>query len=81
MGTKVLHDSLQKIKANTLVIGIDSDLLFPISEQKQISDNIPHAQLEIIHSHYGNDAFLIETDKLKLAIHQFFEKDSKYILQ
>ncbi len=67
------EDALRKIRAKTLVIGIDSDLLFPVSEQKFIYNYIPNAQLEIIQSPYGHDAFLIELETLKVIIHNFLK--------
>jgi homoserine O-acetyltransferase len=55
-----LAEVLQSIKAKTLCIGIDSDNLFPLEEQKFMSKQIPHAKLEVIESSKGHDAFLIE---------------------
>jgi len=74
-----VESALQQIHAATLVIGIDTDLLFPVAEQELIASSIPQAQLEVIHSEFGHDAFLIETEKLKSIIHQFFKKQSKFI--
>ncbi len=76
-----VQSALRKIQSSTLVIGIDSDLLFPVAEQELISSAIPNSQLEVIHSEFGHDAFLIETEKLKSIIYQFFKKQSNYILQ
>lgn len=56
--------ALQRIQANTLVIGIQSDILFPIQEQAYLARNIPHADVVGIDSRYGHDGFLIETDQL-----------------
>ncbi len=57
-------EALKLVKAPTAVIGIQSDILFPIEEQKLIAQHIPEAQIEIIHSRYGHDGFLIEYDQL-----------------
>lgn len=63
-GRKSLKAALGKIKAKTLVIGIDSDRLFPIENQKLIAENITAElvgkKLHTIKSEYGHDGFLIE---------------------
>lgn len=57
--------ALQQITANTLVIGIKSDFLFPVEEQQLLAQNIPGAQLAVIESDFGHDGFLIEFDTLE----------------
>ena len=63
-GRKSAKASLNKIKAKTLVIGIDSDRLFPIENQRFIAENITAelvgGKLHTIKSEYGHDGFLIE---------------------
>ena len=63
-GRKSLKAALGKIKAKTLVIGIDSDRLFPIENQMLIAENIKAEligkKLHTIKSDYGHDGFLIE---------------------
>lgn len=63
--------ALQTIKAKTLVIGISSDLLFPIQEQRFIADHIPNAECVIIESLYGHDGFLLEFAQIEKAITAF----------
>lgn len=65
------QDALGQITARTLVIGIDSDILFPVVEQAFLARHIPGATLEIISSTYGHDGFLIEYGKIRRAIQQF----------
>lgn len=64
---------LKQVKANTLVIGITSDLLFPVSEQQFIAKHIPGAAYNEIDSLYGHDGFLIETQKISESISRFFQ--------
>ena len=66
-----VEEVLSSIKANTLVIGIQSDILFPIEEQILIANQIPNAKLEIIESKYGHDGFLIENEIIKALIFPF----------
>jgi homoserine O-acetyltransferase len=68
-------EALRRIKARTLVVGIDSDLLFPVHEQKFIAEQIPDARLEIMSSLYGHDGFLVEFEQLSGHIQQFFAQD------
>jgi homoserine O-acetyltransferase len=57
--------ALQKIKCNTLVFGIDSDLFIPVEEQQFLAMHIPNARYLEIKSIYGHDAFLIETAQIR----------------
>jgi homoserine O-acetyltransferase/O-succinyltransferase len=70
-------EALSKVKAKTLVVGVSSDLLFPLSEQEFIKENIPNAQLGTIDSNYGHDAFLIEYKQLDEMISDFLFNDFK----
>jgi homoserine O-acetyltransferase len=63
--------ALEGIKAKTLVVGIETDFLFPVSEQKFLAQHIPHAELEIIQSAFGHDGFLVEFDQFKKIVGKF----------
>ena len=68
-----LEKALGQIKAKTLAIGIDSDILFPYQEQEYIARNIPGAHFELITSKFGHDGFLLETDKIKTLLKKYFD--------
>lgn len=59
-----IEAALKRIKSKAVVIGIDTDVLFPVEEQKFIADNIPNAEFHELESLYGHDGFLIETKQL-----------------
>ena len=52
------------ITAKCTVVGIDSDRLFPVEEQKFIASCIPGAVYHEITSKFGHDGFLLENDQL-----------------
>jgi homoserine O-acetyltransferase len=70
---KSVKEVLKQVKAKTLVVGIESDILFPISEQIFLAEHIPHADLQIIQSLYGHDGFLTETKKLQHIFKIFYQ--------
>ena len=77
--TSVEH-ALQQIKARTLVIGIKSDVLYPIAEQEYLQKIIPGAQLLSINSDFGHDGFLLEYEKIEVALADFImDKHSSHL--
>jgi homoserine O-acetyltransferase len=52
---------LQSIQQPTLIIGIRSDILCPLDEQRFMADHIPDTRFIEIDSAYGHDGFIIET--------------------
>jgi len=65
------EDVLAGIEQPALIVGINSDVLFPISEQRELADGLPNATLEVIHSSHGHDAFLIEGETLNSIIRRW----------
>ena len=76
-GRNGVEKALSLIKAKTLVIGLKSDLLFPIEEQQYLFRHIPKAAFAELDSFYGHDGFLIETELLTNVITSFFKTDVK----
>ena len=66
-----IANALQQIKAKTLVIGIESDILFPLSEQQHLAKHIHGAEYISIHSTYGHDGFLLEFEQIQDCITAF----------
>jgi homoserine O-acetyltransferase len=73
--------ALKKITARTLVIGISSDVLYPITEQEFLREHIPGAQLLGIASDYGHDGFLLEYEKIESALGKFINERSSHHLK
>ena len=63
-----LEDVLKSIKIKTTIIGISSDFLCPIAEQKIMAQHIPNSKFVEIDSPYGHDGFLIEGKLIGEAI-------------
>ncbi|MCX6326291.1 MAG: homoserine O-acetyltransferase [Bacteroidia bacterium] len=70
-------NALSSIKAKTLCIGITSDILFPVEEQKYVAANIPDAEYVEIDSFYGHDGFLIESELVTETVRKFWGKSSQ----
>ena len=65
-------DALGYIRARTLVLGITSDMLFPISEQLTLAAGIAGAIYGELDSSFGHDGFLLETVKITQALEGFY---------
>jgi len=72
-----VETALSTIKAKTWVIGIDTDLLFPLREQEFLANHIPDARLDTITSLHGHDGFLVEFDQFKQSVRKFLRKEVK----
>jgi len=66
-------NALKSIRAKTLCMGIRSDLLYPVDEQKFVAEYIPDAEYVEIDSLYGHDGFLIEVGKVTEIVKKFWE--------
>lgn len=70
-GRGTLQEALDAIEVPALVVGIDSDLLYPLAEQQELATHLPYAELAVLHSQHGHDAFLIDTQELDVALQGF----------
>ncbi|NLA15619.1 MAG: alpha/beta fold hydrolase [Bacteroidales bacterium] len=70
-GRSSVEKALSQIAARTLCIGIDSDLLFPLSEIDFMARHIPEARKEVITSDFGHDGFLLEYEQITSSLCKF----------
>ena len=63
-----VEKALGMVEARTVCIGIDSDGLFPVQEQKYMAEHIPGAVYRQITSAFGHDGFLLEWKQIKEVI-------------
>lgn len=77
-----LREGLSKISdKNVLVIGVESDILFPVWQQREIAnvlrstsdakDNIKYFELGTDISNYGHDTFLLSLDHIGPPVKEF----------
>jgi homoserine O-acetyltransferase len=64
-----LAAALGQITARTVVVGIDSDRLYPLHQQELLVAGIKSAEeLVVVSSPYGHDGFLLESAALQAAL-------------
>ena len=69
-----LKATLSSIQTPTLIIGINSDILCPLTEQKFMEAHMPNASLVAIDSMYGHDGFIIETAQITTHLKAWLTK-------
>ncbi|MET8959200.1 homoserine O-acetyltransferase [Streptomyces sp. NPDC004074] len=63
--------ALGRVTAKTLVAGVDSDRLYPLSQQAELANGIPTADhVRTIESPYGHDGFLIEVEQVAALVRE-----------
>ena len=72
-GRGSVEEALKRIKADTVVVGINTDNLFPVEEQKFMATHINGAMYVEINSKFGHDGFLIESGPLGNIIQQLLD--------
>ncbi|MGY3261411.1 homoserine O-acetyltransferase MetX [Frigoribacterium sp. 2355] len=69
--------ALHRITAPTLVLGVDSDRLFPVSDQRVIARHLRHGLdgdgVAVVESPYGHDGFLIEGDAVGAQLRRLLD--------
>lgn len=74
-GRGTLRQVLNKMTMPALVLGIDSDVLYPEAEAKALVEHLPAARYATISSPHGHDAFLIEYPQLAAQLRRFLQDD------
>lgn len=70
-----LKQVLARLPRRALVISIATDGLFTPSEQQEIAENIPEAELVTVSSPDGHDGFLLEFEVINGHILRFLERE------
>jgi homoserine O-acetyltransferase len=69
-----LADVLGRLSMPALVVGIDSDVLYPEREQRELVEHLPNARYAQLRSPHGHDAFLIEFPQLAARLRRFLNE-------
>ncbi len=72
--TATLDQVLQGITQPTLIMGIDSDTLCPVDEQRHMARQMPNARLVEIGSAYGHDGFMVEGEKIATHLREWLSR-------
>jgi homoserine O-acetyltransferase len=72
-----VEDALARVTATTLVLGIDTDRLFPVEGQHRIARGIRSTldgdEAVVLTSDFGHDGFLIETEQVGAHVRRLLE--------
>jgi len=66
-----VDEILKQISQKTLIIGISSDILCPLDEQRHMNRQLPNSKLVEIDSVYGHDGFMVEAEKISLHLSEW----------
>ena len=75
-GRGSIEKVLSHVEIPVCVLGIDSDVLYPLREQEEMVRAMPNAELKIISSDSGHDGFLLEQDQVSAHIKSFLYSHS-----
>ena len=68
-----LKEVLGNLKSKILVMGMDSDVLYPVKDTIDMQALIPNSKFKLISTSEGHDGFLLEYDQVGCAISEFLE--------
>lgn len=74
-----LEDAFNRLKLiHALVIGVETDILFPIQQQQEMATLLAQADIEVdyaaLASIQGHDAFLVDEERFAPVVRKFFHK-------
>lgn len=73
-GRGSFEDVLGRVHTPVKVIGIDTDHLYPVHEQRELAKLLKNGEYNEIKSSYGHDAFLIEFEQINEIITPFIKE-------
>ncbi|WP_041469049.1 homoserine O-acetyltransferase MetX [Chloroherpeton thalassium] len=76
------YNVLKSIDIPSLIVAINSDILYPQEEQEELVRFMPNAQFGMLYSQHGHDTFLIEMEalnKLVMAFQKQLPPEGKFL--
>jgi homoserine O-acetyltransferase len=71
--------TIDDVRCPSLVIGVTSDILFPVRQQRELAESLRKAGSEVtyleIDAPYGHDTFLVETETVGDAVKAHLERE------
>lgn len=71
-GRGPIEGILHRVDARGLVIGISTDVLYPVAEVRNLAANLPRCRFAVLDSIHGHDGFLVDVDALNDLIKSIF---------
>ncbi|MDE5944113.1 MAG: homoserine O-acetyltransferase [Rikenella sp.] len=65
-----VEEALRRITARTIVMAVDTDIMFTEPEVREMAEQLG-ADYHVIHSDYGHDGFLIETPEISRILKRY----------
>jgi len=75
------YEKIKQLKIPIVVVGIDSDRLYPPEEVKELANLIPRGHYQELCSPHGHDAFLIEFQQLNQILQSLTPSIQKQVIQ
>ncbi|DBA05310.1 TPA: hypothetical protein N0F65_007472 [Lagenidium giganteum] len=69
-----IEHALSTLTQPSLVVGVDSDVLYPISEQEELARQLPNSSFKVVSSPHGHDAFLLEQHAISAMAKKFLDE-------
>ncbi|NNE70126.1 MAG: homoserine O-acetyltransferase [Rhodothermales bacterium] len=66
--------ALDALPQPAVVVGIRSDVLYPLEEQAELASLLPAGRLEVLSSPYGHDSFLVDREGLAGIVAPFLNQ-------
>jgi homoserine O-acetyltransferase len=67
-------DVLRSIAQPALVVGVTTDILYPLAEQRELQQHLPNAELAVLNAKQGHDGFLIAQHQLGEQVRNWRER-------